>query len=366
MCPCESTKLTLMSESLRNDGRIWVPAQAGDTRAPASIPEHERDYYLERRYPAYGNLTPRDIASRAASERIEAGHGVGPLGNAVYLDFADAVVRRGAPEIERRYGNLLAMYRKIMGSNPLEEPMRIAPAAHFSMGGLWVDYELMTTVPGLFALGECNFSDHGANRLGANSLLQACVDGYFIAPSTIGNFLAPLVGTPLPSVDDASFEVAEIAVRSRVERLMSIGGTEPVEAFHRRLGQALWKGCGIVRSARSLSTALEGVQSVADDFLRTVRIPGLARGPNSELEKALRLHDYLELGALMCRDALSRDESCGAHFRTEHQTEGGEALRNDRDYCFVSAWQHRAAGNPVLLREPLEFASVALTARSYG
>lgn len=359
------SKLTLMSESLRNDGRIWVPKQAGDARAPSAIAEEERDYYLERRYPAYGNLTPRDIASRAARERIDAGHGVGPLRNAVYLDFGRAIARHGQPEIERRYGNLFAMYRKITGASALEQPMRIAPAAHFSMGGLWVDYELMTTVEGLFALGECNFADHGANRLGANSLLQAAVDGYFIAPSTIGNYLAGQVGAALPALDGPEFAAAEQAARKRIERLMSCQGSEPVEAFHRRLGGVLWDTCGIVRSAEGLRRGIEAIAEMAGEFWQSVRVPGPTNRPNSELEKALRMVDYLELGELMCRDALARDESCGAHFRVEHQTEAGEALRNDRDFAFVSAWQFAAEREPTLVREPLEFESVTPASRSY-
>ncbi|HWO12495.1 MAG TPA: fumarate reductase/succinate dehydrogenase flavoprotein subunit, partial [Polyangiaceae bacterium] len=359
------SKLTLMSESLRNDGRIWVPARAGDLRPPNQVPEQERDYYLERRYPAYGNLTPRDIASRAARERVEAGHGVGPLRNAVYLDFAEAVRRHGQAEIERRYGNLFAMYHKITGVSALDEPMLIAPAAHFSMGGLWVDYELMTTIEGLFALGECNFADHGANRLGANSLLQACVDGYFIAPATIGNYLAQQVGAAVPSVDSPEFLAAAGEAQGRIERLMSVQGSEPVDAFHRRLGTLLWNDCGIVRSARGLEAAIPAIRALSEEFWRSVRITGPTARPNSELEKALRMVDYLELGELMCRDALSRDESCGAHFRTEHQTPAGEALRNDADFAYVAAWQHAGDQEPILIREPLEFEAVTPVSRSY-
>ena len=359
------SKLTLMSESLRNDGRIWVPAKTDDKRTADAIPEAERDYYLERRYPAYGNLTPRDIASRAAKERIDAGHGVGPLSNAVYLDFADAIRRVGRDEIANRYGNLFAMYEKITGANAYEEPMRIAPAAHFSMGGLWVDYELMTTVEGLFSLGECNFADHGANRLGANSLLQACVDGYFIVPSTIGNYLADEVGTATPSVDAPAFREAYRSVEASIEKVLRAQGRQPVEEFHRKLGAILWDGCGISRSADGLTAAIESIRTLREEFWSDVRIPGENSGPNSELEKALRMIDYLELGELMCRDALARDESCGAHFRIEHQTPEGEALRNDEEFKHVAAWKHKPGGEPVLLKEPLTFEHVKPVARSY-
>jgi succinate dehydrogenase / fumarate reductase flavoprotein subunit len=360
------SKLTLMSESLRNDGRIWVPKQPGDKREANAIPQDERDYYLERRYPAYGNLTPRDIASRAAKERIDAGHGVGPLHNAVYLDFADAVGAHGRDEVERRYGNLFAMYQKITGVSAYQEPMRIAPAAHFSMGGLWVDYELMTTIDGLFALGECNFADHGANRLGANSLLQACVDGYFIAPSTIGNYLANSVNSPLVSTDASEFQTAFEGVRDRIECLLKVRGTEPVEVFHRRLGAILWDGCGIVRSAEGLRAAISAIEDLSTEFWRAVQVTGEQGRANSELEKALRMADYLELADLMCTDALSRDESCGAHFRLEHQTPDGEALRNDRDFAYVSAWQYQAGATPTLVKEPLTFEHVVRGSRKYS
>ncbi len=318
-----------MSESLRNDGRIWVPAAANDDRAPKDIPESERDYYLERRYPAYGNLTPRDIASRAAKERIDAGHGVGPLKNAVYLDFQDAIKRFGRDVIASRYGNLFDMYEKIVGVNAYEEPMKIAPAAHFSMGGLWVDYELMTTVPGLYAIGECNFADHGANRLGANSLLQACVDGYFVLPCTIGNYLADFINAPLPSTESTEFQSAATGAEETIKQLMAISGKRTVDDFHRELGAIMTDRCGISRSEPGLKSALEEIRGLRSEFHRDVRVPGGDREPNSELEKALRVQDYLELGELMCLDALHRHESCGMHFRTDHQTESGEAVRDD-------------------------------------
>ncbi len=359
------SKLTLMSESLRNDGRIWVPAQPGDQRPPNQIPDEERDYYLERRYPTFGNLTPRDIASRAARERIDAGHGVGPLGNAVYLDFRDAIATHGRDEIASRYGNLFEMYQKITGLDAYREPMMIAPAAHFSMGGLWVDYELMTTVKGLYAVGECNFADHGANRLGANSLLQACVDGYFVLPCTIGNYLADFVGQPLSVTSGEAFVHCQRAVRESIEELVQIQGARCVDDFHRELGAIMTRHCGMVRSAEGLQSAIEQVQQLREQFLLDVRIPGAADQPNSELEKALRVRDYLELGELMCLDALYRNESCGMHFRIEHQSETGEAIRNDDDYCVVSAWEHRTEGDSVCHREPLEFEKVQMTSRSY-
>jgi len=359
------SKLTLMSESLRNDGRIWVPARVGDDRTPNDIPEEERDYYLERRYPAFGNLTPRDIASRAAKERIDAGHGVGPLKNAVYLDFRDALNEHGRGVVAGRYGNLFDMYQKITGLNAYSEPMRIAPAAHFSMGGLWVDYELMTTVQGLYALGECNFADHGANRLGANSLLQACVDGYFIIPTTIGNYLADQRSEPQPSVDAPEFQQAAEQAETTVRTLLSIGGDCPVDEYHRAVGEILWDRCGISRSPEGLTEAIELITTLRDDFRRNVRVTGGSQEPNSELEEALRVNDYLELAELMCRDALSRNESCGAHFRTDHQTLDGEAVRNDADFAYVAAWEHTPNGPPDLHKEQLTFQDVALAARSY-
>jgi len=359
------SKLTLMSESLRNDGRIWVPAARGETRLPNEIPEAERDYYLERQYPAYGNLTPRDIASRAAKERIDAGHGVGALKNAVYLDFRTAIERLGQKEIASRYGNLFAMYEKITGKNAYKEPMMIAPAAHFSMGGLWVDYELMTTIPGLYALGECNFADHGANRLGANSLLQACIDGYFILPSTIGNYLADFVGQPVPSTEQSEFEAAGQAAEATIRKLLATDGTRTVDEFHKQLGAILTDRCGISRSAAGLESALVEIEQLAEEFHQDVQVPGGAEEPNSELEKALRVKDYMELAPLMCRDALTRAESCGMHFRTEYQSPEGQAQRNDEDFSYVAAWEHRDDGPPECQREHLQFEAVEAISRSY-
>ena len=359
------SKLTLMSESLRNDGRIWVPAQQNDARPPNDIPESERDYYLERRYPAYGNLTPRDIASRAAKERIDAGHGVGPLKNAVYLDFRDAIQNHGRDAIASRYGNLFEMYEKITGLDAYAEPMKIAPAAHFSMGGLWVDYELMTTVPGLYAIGECNFADHGANRLGANSLLQACVDGYFILPCTIGNYLADFIGKPLTDTNDEAFVSATAEAQSRIDQLLANQGSRTVDDFHRRLGAVLTDRCGISRSADGLNLAISDIRRLREEFHADVRIPGGSREPNSELEKALRVWDYLELGELMCRDALERNESCGMHFRVEHQTGSGDAVRDDERFAHVAAWEHCGEGEAVRHEEPLNFELVEMISRSY-
>lgn len=359
------SKLTLMSESLRNDGRIWVPLQTGDNRPPSQIPEEERDYYLERRYPAFGNLTPRDIASRAAKERIDAGHGVGPLKNAVYLDFGDALQKHGRNVLKSRYGNLFEMYEKITGINAYEEPMKIAPAAHFSMGGLWVDYELMTTIPGLYAIGECNFADHGANRLGANSLLQACVDGYFILPCTIGNYLSDFIRTPLPSTNAEEFLQAEREVAQVIEELFAIGGQQPVDDFHRQLGSILTDRCGISRSQSGLETAIDEIRDLRKEFHQDLRLPGGSHEPNSELEKALRVRDNLELAELMCFDALERDESCGMHFRLEHQTEDGETIRNDKEYAHVAAWQYQEHEPWQRHREQLKFEFVNLASRSY-
>lgn len=359
------SKLTLMSESLRNDGRIWVPGKAGDDRMPSEIPDSERDYYLERRYPAFGNLTPRDIASRAAKERIDAGHGVGPLKNAVYLDFRDAIQRLGRDAIASRYRNLFEMYQKITGINAYEEPMKIAPAAHFSMGGLWVDYELMTTIPGLYALGECNFADHGANRLGANSLLQACVDGYFVLPITIGNYLADFIRSPLPSTDADEFERASREVNNSIEHLLSVKGNRTVDEIHRELGAVLTDRCGISRSERGLQSAVEDVRRLREEFHQSVRVPGTSDGPNSELEKALRVQDYLQLGELMCQDAWARNESCGMHFREEHQTKEGEAIRDDEKFAYVAAWEYSRDQDPICHREPLTFEAAEMVSRSY-
>jgi len=359
------SKLTLMSESLRNDGRIWVPAKPDDPRKPGDIPEEERDYYLERQYPAFGNLTPRDVASRAAKERIDAGHGVGPLRNAVYLDFKDAISKHGRDTIAGRYGNLFDMYEKITGLNAYREPMMIAPAAHFSMGGLWVDYELMTTIPGLYAVGECNFADHGANRLGANSLLQACVDGYFVLPCTIGNYLADFIRTSPPSTDSEAFREAAAAAEQSVNRLMSIQGSRTVDDFHRTLGAILTDRCGISRSAGGLQSAIDEITTLRNEFHSDVLVSGGPQEPNSELEKALRVQDYLEMGELMCRDALQRDESCGMHFRVEHQTENGEPVRNDEAFAHVTAWEHVPDGPSIPHQEPLSYEAIEMVARSY-
>ncbi len=359
------SKLTLMSESLRNDGRIWVPIQPNDVRPPSDIPESERDYYLERRYPAFGNLTPRDVASRAAKERIDAGHGVGPLRNAVYLDFRDSIQRHGKDAVESRYGNLFGMYEKITGINAYEQPMKIAPAAHFSMGGLWVDYELMTTIPGLYAIGECNFADHGANRLGANSLLQACVDGYFILPCTLGNYLADFIGSKLPSTDHPAFNESADDAEGSIRHLLGTGGSRQVDEYHRELGRILTDRCGIARSAVGLRSAIDDVRQLRASFHENVAVPGGAQEPNSELEKALRVQDYLEFGELMCRDALARDESCGMHFRVEHQTDDGEGVRNDDEFAYVAAWEHQGDDKPIRHRESLTFESVEMITRSY-
>jgi succinate dehydrogenase / fumarate reductase, flavoprotein subunit len=359
------SKLTLMSESLRNDGRIWVPKNRDEHRTPNNIPESDRDYYLERRYPAFGNLSPRDISSRAAKERIDAGYGIGALKNAVYLDFSRAIAEQGKQRIEEKYGNLFLMYKKITGVDAYREPMRISPAAHFSMGGLWVDYELMTTIPGLYALGEANFADHGANRLGANSLLQACVDGYFIAPATMPNYLAGEIKSGSVSVDHPAFAATEEATLWQLHQLLGIQGTTPSDHFHKALGTILYNKCGLSRCRTGLEEAIREIRSLRDQFYGDLLIPG---GPdlNSELEKAGRIADYLELGELMCYDALTREESCGAHFREEYQTSDGEAVRNDRDFAFTSAWEWTGVGRePALHKEPLHFDSVTPTVRSY-
>jgi succinate dehydrogenase / fumarate reductase flavoprotein subunit len=358
------SKLTLMSESLRNDGRIWVPKKAGDDRPANDIPEDERDYYLERRYPSFGNLAPRDIASRAAKERIDAGFGVGPLKNAVYLDFKHAIERMGVDTIRDRYGNLFNMYKKITGIDAYQQPMKISPAAHFSMGGLWVDYELMTTIPGLYAVGECNFSDHGANRLGANSLLQASVDGYFILPNTINNYLVDeLRGTHI-TTDHPEFEKVEKEVSQYIDRVLAVKGNKTVDHFHRELGKVMWKECAMSRNKKGLEDALEQIRGIRDAFWSEVKVTGTSDGVNTELEKALRLADFIELGLLMCTDALEREESCGAHFREEYQTDEGEALRKDDEYAYVSAWEYDQ-GDFKLHREELEFEFVEPTVRSY-
>lgn len=360
------SKLTLMSESLRNDGRIWVPSKAGETRLPNDIPENERDYYLERRYPAFGNLAPRDISSRAAKERIDAGFGIGPLKNAVYLDFSKAIREQGKEKIQEKYGNLFDMYLKITGYNAYNEPMMISPSAHFSMGGLWVDYELMTTVPGLFALGEANFADHGANRLGANSLLQASVDGYFIAPYTIANYLADEIHTGKISSDVPEFETAENNVKEQIQKFMNIKGTKTVDYFHKTLGKLLYDYCGLARNEEGLKYAIGEIRKLKQEFYRDVRVSGHGDTMNSELEKAGRVADYFEIGELMCYDALTRNESCGAHFREEFQTPDGEALRNDTEYQFISAWAWAGENKePELIKEPLIFEEIQPTVRSY-
>ena len=364
------SKTTLMSESLRNDGRIWVPARAGDDRPPNEIPEDERDYYLERKYPAYGNLSPRDISSRAAREQIEAGHGVGPLKNSVYLDFRDAMERLGKPTIKERYGNLFSMYFDATGEDPYTQPMRIAPGAHFAMGGLWSDYDMMTSVPGLFVGGEAGWGYHGANRLGANSLLSACVDGWFTLPFSVPNFLASHLGTAPLSLDDDAVRATINNVKARTEQLLSIGGTRGADDFHRRLGDILYTGCGVSRTVSGLETALNEIRSLRSEFWNDLRVPGTGRQLNQELERAGRVADYLEMAELMCLDALDRDESCGAHFREDHQTEGGEAQRDDENWAFVSAWEHvpgtpEHPGTPIRHAEPLSFETVPLQTRNY-
>ena len=359
------SKTTLMSESLRNDGRIWVPVTPGDERAPGDIPEAERDYYLERRYPAFGNLTPRDIASRAARTEIEAGRGVGPLKNSVYLDFRDAISRLGKAVIAERYGNLFEMYRDATGEDPYEEPMRIAPGAHFTMGGLWCDFNQMTSVPGLFVGGEAGNNYHGANRLGANSLLSACVDGWFTLPLAIPNYLAGLAGQPLLDVDAPEATEALGDVRGRIDHLVNNPGHTRPATFHRRLGEILYTGCGVSRSEAGLTRALEQVQELREEFWRDVRVTGTDDRLNQELEKAGRVADFLELAELMITDALDRQESCGAHFREEYALPDGEAKRDDKRWCNVSAWETNPAGQHRRYQEPLRFESVKLQVRNY-
>jgi succinate dehydrogenase / fumarate reductase flavoprotein subunit len=380
------SKLTLMSESLRNDGRIWVPKKQGDNRKPSDIPEDERDYYLERRYPAYGNLVPRDVASRAAKERCDAGYGVGSSKQAVYLDYANAIDRYGRIEcqklgidhpskevirqhgvavVKEKYGNLFDMYEKITGENPYQVPMRIYPAVHYTMGGLWVDYELMTSVPGLYALGEANFSDHGANRLGASALMQGLADGYFVIPYTIGNYLANEIATKPISLDHPAFVEAEKAVRDRIEKLMSIKGSQSVESFHKRLGKIMWDKCGMARNEKGLQEAIVEIQQLKKEFWSDVRIPGGINEINPELDKANRVADFIELGELMCKDALNRRESCGGHFREESQTEEGEAKRDDANFQYVSAWEFKGESDWQLHKEELIFEVAKPTQRSY-
>ena len=360
------SKLTLMSESLRNDGRIWVPKKKDDKRKPSDIPEDQRDYYLERRYPAFGNLVPRDVASRAAKERCDEGYGVGPTGLAVYLDFEDAIERLGEDIVSARYGNLFEMYEKITGDNPYRVPMKIFPAVHYTMGGLWVDYDLMTTVPGLYAIGECNFSDHGANRLGASALMQGLADGYFVLPYTIGKYLSQDIRTPSIKTDHEAFISAENNARKRNQRLLDNKGSRSVESFHRELGKIVWDYCGMSRSKEGLSKAIQDIGTLRNDFWDNVNVPGGDNVLNPELAKAGRVADFFELGELMMRDALERDESCGGHFREEHQTDEGEALRDDEGFTFASAWEYKGKDvPPTLNKEELIFDTVHPTQRSY-
>ncbi len=380
------SKLTLMSESLRNDGRIWVPKKQNDTRRPGEIAEEERDYYLERRYPAFGNLVPRDVASRAAKERCDAGYGVGTSRQAVFLDYADAIQRYGKIEagkrgladadaatvtvlgkevVKEKYGNLFDMYEKITGENPYEVPMRIYPAVHYTMGGLWVDYELMTTIPGLYALGECNFSDHGANRLGASALMQGLADGYFVIPYTVGNYLADEIRVASIATTHPAFEEAEKAVRERIERLMNINGKQTAESMHKRLGKIMWDKCGMARSAQGLREAIDEIRALRKEFWSDIRIPGKVNEFNPELDKANRIADFMELGELMCLDALNREESCGGHFREEHQTEEGEALRHDDQFMYVAAWENAGENDWNLHKEELVYEVVKPSQRSY-
>jgi succinate dehydrogenase / fumarate reductase, flavoprotein subunit len=360
------SKLTLMSESLRNDGRIWVPQQMDDPRSPDQIPDSERDYFLERRYPAFGNLVPRDVASRSAKREVDAGRGVGPLKNGVYLDFSEAMGRLGRDAIEERYGNLFQMYDRITGEDPYAWPMRIYPAVHYTMGGLWVDYNLMSNIAGLYVLGEANFSDHGANRLGASALMQGLADGYFVLPNTITDDLAGLLGEPPVPTNDPAFTGVEREVDERVRALLAVNGRRSVDWFHRELGRVLWDNCGMERSADSLKKALGEIPPLRDEFHADVRVLGENETFNQSLEKAGRVEDFLEFAELMCLDALHREESCGGHFRVEHQTEEGEALRNDDDFSYVAAWEFTGVGEkPELHREDLGFEAVELAQRSY-
>jgi succinate dehydrogenase / fumarate reductase flavoprotein subunit len=380
------SKLTLMSESLRNDGRIWVPKKQGDNRKATEIPEEERDYYLERRYPAFGNLVPRDVASRAAKERCDAGYGVGNSKMAVYLDYAAAFERYGKTEaiktgktnaskeeilkmgkavVKEKYGNLFEMYAKITGEDPYEVPMRIYPAVHYTMGGLWVDYELMTNVPGLYALGEANFSDHGANRLGASALMQGLADGYFVIPYTIGNYLADEISTPKINTNQAAFEEAEKAVKDRINHFMNVKGTKSVDYFHKKLGLIMWNECGMARNEKGLKQAIADIRALREEFWKDVRVPGTMDSLNPELDKAGRVADFLELGELMCLDALTREESCGGHFREEHQTADGEALRHDDKFMYVSCWENKGNNEWELHKEDLVYDVIHPSQRNY-
>jgi succinate dehydrogenase / fumarate reductase flavoprotein subunit len=359
------SKLTLMSESLRNDGRVWVPKRAGDQRPPDQVPESERDYYLERRYPSFGNLAPRDIASRAAKAVCDEGLGVGPGGLGVYLDFADAIERLGASTIRERYGNLFEMYQRITDEDPYRVPMRIFPAVHYTMGGLWVDYNLMSTIPGLHVIGEANFSDHGANRLGASALMQGLADGYFILPNTISDYLASAKPAPVDT-SHPEFRRIEAEVTERTRKLLAIKGKRTVDSFHRELGRILWDKCGMARNAEGLQQAISRIPELREEFWRNVNVPGSDAELNQALEKAGRVADFLELGELMCRDALHREESCGGHFREEHQTEDAEAKRDDERFAYVAAWEYTGdLGSPRLNKEPLDFEYVHLAQRSY-
>jgi len=360
------SKLTLMSESLRNDGRIWVSSKKGDSRHPSDIPENERDYYLERRYPAFGNLVPRDIASRAAKERCDAGYGAGETGQSVYLDFEDAINSMGKDTVAARYGNLFDMYAKITDENPYKTPMRIYPAVHYTMGGLWVDYNLMTTIPGLFAIGECNFSDHGANRLGASALMQGLADGYFVLPYTIGTYLSKEINKDKVTSSDSAFEDAEKSATDKIDSYLSNNGKRTVESLHKDLGQIMWNHCGMSRNEKDLKKALDDIKELKNTFWSDVKVPGKSNTLNSELEKADRVADFIELGDLMIRDALDRNESCGAHFREEYQTDDGEAMRDDKNFSYVSTWENKGdKAEPILHKEELLFDTVTPTQRSY-
>jgi succinate dehydrogenase / fumarate reductase flavoprotein subunit len=360
------SKLTLMSESLRNDGRVWVPKDPNDRRRADQIPEADRDYYLERRYPSFGNLVPRDVASRAAKERVDAGYGVGDLNNGVYLDFSDVMHRVGRTVVEQRYGNLFDMYENIAGESPYEVPMRIYPAVHYTMGGLWVDYNLMSNVPGLFVTGEANFSDHGANRLGASALMQGLADGYFVLPATISGWLADQLNKPAPSTSSDAFNEAEASVRERQNTLLTINGGRSVDSFHRELGHLMWEYCGMARNAAGLAKAHAKIGELREEFWQDVRVLGDGASFNQSLEKAGRVADFIELGELMCQDALHREESCGGHFREEHQTPDGEAQRDDDNFAYVAAWEWTGQGKEAKLnREELEFDYAHPTQRSY-
>ena len=361
------SKLTLMSESLRNDGRVWVPTAKGESRPASEIPEAERDYYLERKYPSFGNLTPRDVASRSAKEVCDEGRGVGPTGLGVYLDFRDAIKRVGADGIRAKYGNLFDMYQRITAEDPYQVPMRIFPAPHYTMGGLWVDYNLMSTVEGLFVIGEANFSDHGANRLGASALMQGLADGYFILPATISNYFAELgIGHSRVTTDHPAFAEATAACQQQVQHFIDLKGSRTVDSFHRELGRIMWENCGMSRSGDGLRSALEEIPKLRDEFWKEVNVTGGGEELNVSLEKAGRVADFLEFGELMCRDALERKESCGGHFRSEYQTPEGEAVRDDENYCYSAVWEHAGDDQaPVLNQEPLSFEHVKLATRSY-